>query len=463
MRAKTLRREGRVTTTKRLGWADESCRAFVFGTGRVIGDGGFVFQSSHAPGAAAEMRDAGTLEDWRSTVAAACEGNPLMVLAVSLAFAGALFEPMHTEGGGIHLRGASSRGKSTVLRVAVSVWGSPKFLQSWRATSNGLEGVAAACNGSLIALDEMGEIDAREAGKTAYMLANGQGKARASRTGTARPAARWKTSILSSGEISLADKMTEAGQTSRAGQEVRLLDILADGQTHGAFDDLNRHSDPAAFADEIRLKAATAFGTAGPAFVEHLLRNMNEATRQAREFIDSFKAIAAEKFDLTSDGQTSRAVARFGLIAAAGELATAWGITGWQPEAAINAALTGLELWLNGRGGAGQKEARDAVIRLRAFISAHGSSKFENLDGDAPRTILNRAGWTRGETYYIATDAWHEIHAGHDPVRCAKYVRDEGFLESGDGRNLAQRAPTAIPGRPRVYVIKGPILGAGDD
>ncbi|MFP4360012.1 MAG: DUF927 domain-containing protein [Alphaproteobacteria bacterium] len=149
-----------------------------------------MFQSEHAPGAAAEMREAGTLDDWRAAVGAACIGNPLMVLSVSLAFAGALFEPMQAEGGGLHMRGQSSRGKSTILRAAVSVWGSPKFLQSWRATSNGLEGVAAACNGSLIALDEMGEITAREAGATAYMLANGQGKARAARTGAARPAAR---------------------------------------------------------------------------------------------------------------------------------------------------------------------------------------------------------------------------------------------------------------------------------
>jgi Superfamily II helicase and inactivated derivatives len=129
----------RATTAERLGWADESCTAFVLGSGRVIGAGDVVFKAEHAPGAAAEMRAAGSLDDWRDTVAAACAGNPLMVLAVSLAFAGALFEPMQIEGGGLHLRGASSRGKSTILRAAVSVWGSPKFLQSWRATSNGLD------------------------------------------------------------------------------------------------------------------------------------------------------------------------------------------------------------------------------------------------------------------------------------------------------------------------------------
>ncbi len=53
-----------------------------------------------------------------------------------------------------------STGKSTVLRVASSVWGGFDYLQSWRATSNGLEGIAAAHNDSLLCLDEIGEIAA---------------------------------------------------------------------------------------------------------------------------------------------------------------------------------------------------------------------------------------------------------------------------------------------------------------
>ncbi|RYH06101.1 DUF927 domain-containing protein [Tropicimonas sp. IMCC6043] len=455
--------EVRATTAERLGWADETCSAFVLGSGRVIGDDNVVFQSEHAPGAAAEMRCSGTLEQWRDSVGAACTGNPLMIVAVSLAFAGALLEPLQTEGGGLHLRGASSRGKSTILRAAVSVWGSPRFLQSWRATSNGLEGTAAACNGSLIALDEMGEISAREAGATAYMLANGQGKARATRAGTARPAARWRTAILSSGEIRLADKLAEAGQRVRAGQEVRLLDIQADGRLYGAFDILHDHADAAAFSEAVTRMAAAAYGTAGPAFVERLVVDMEEATRQSRAFASGFKDHAMQRFDLVSEGQTSRALARLGLIAAAGELATAWGISGWPAGSARDAALDVFGLWLAGRGGAGPTEAREALQRLRAFISAHGISRFEDLDEEDARPVLNRAGWRSGTTYYISADAWRDIHSGADTVDAARHVRDAGYLAPGDGNNLAQRAPRSVPNRPRVYVVSGEILGAGDD
>jgi putative DNA primase/helicase len=458
----------RATTTERLGWTDESCVTFVTGGGRIIGETGVVYQSEHAPGAAAEMRAAGKLDEWRCTVGEACIGNPIMVLAVSLAFAGALFEPIQREGGGLHLRGRSSRGKSTVLRVAVSVWGAPNFLQSWRATSNGLEGVAAARNGSLIALDEMGEITAHEAGNTAYMLANGQAKARATRTGAARPATRWRTAILSSGEISLADKMAEAGQRARAGQEVRLLDVQADEQTFGAFDNLHGQDEPAAFADHVGRMAARDYGTAGPAFVERLVADLDDALADIRRAAEAFKVEAADALDLPGEGQTRRAFDRFSLIAAAGEMATTWGITGWPKGEANRAALAGLRLWIAGRGGAGPAEDREAVDRTRAFIVANGDARFERLDDTAtiggPR-VHNRAGWRDGMLYYIAADTWaKEVHAGADPTQAARAVRAAGFLETdSDGKHLTRKTPSSVAGRPRCYCVKTDIMGGGKD
>ncbi|WP_457589305.1 DUF927 domain-containing protein, partial [Legionella pneumophila] len=46
----------------------------------------------------------------------------------------------------------------------------------WRSTTNGLEGLAALHNDGLLILDELSQMDPREAGEAAYLLANGQGK-----------------------------------------------------------------------------------------------------------------------------------------------------------------------------------------------------------------------------------------------------------------------------------------------
>jgi len=462
------RPKARAITADRLGWSDEACGAFVLGDGRVLGDGEVVYQSETTPGAAEAMTASGDLAGWRETVAAVCVGNPLLIVSVSLAFSGPLLEPLAMDGGGLHLRGASSRGKSTALRAAASVWGSPRFVQSWRATSNGLEGVATACNATLLALDELGEVSGREAGAAAYMLANGTGKARASRSGAARRSARWRVALLSSGEISLADKMAEAGGRAAAGQEVRLLDLAATERRFGTFDDLHGAADGAAFADRVREATAAHHGTAGPAFVARLLEERPETLAAVRAMRDAFVARASERFRLGEEGQSIRAASRLGLIAAAGELATEWGLTGWPVGAARDAALDALGLWLEGRGGAGPAEAREAERRVRAFLAAHGTSRFEVLhdwqgeEVEPLRPVYNRAGWRKGDVFYISADAWREIHAGADPARAARHLADAGFLETGDGRNLPVRMSVAVAGRPRAYAVRAAILGGAD-
>lgn len=143
----------------------------------------------------------GTLQDWKDNVAALAAGNSRMVFAVSCAFASTLSDIVGMESGGFHFRGSSSSGKTTALHLAASVFGQPsRYIRLWRTTANGLEGLAALHNDSLLILDELSQADPKEAGEAAYMLANGQGKTRATRTGAARKAATWRLMFLSAGE-----------------------------------------------------------------------------------------------------------------------------------------------------------------------------------------------------------------------------------------------------------------------
>jgi putative DNA primase/helicase len=108
-------------------------------------------------------------------------------MSVSTAFAAPLLEVLNVASGLVHFRGDSSRGKTTVLRPAASVGGSPtEAIRTWRATTNGLEGVAAMHNSILLVLDELHQIAAKEAGAAALMLCNEAGKP--VRTSTATPA-----------------------------------------------------------------------------------------------------------------------------------------------------------------------------------------------------------------------------------------------------------------------------------
>lgn len=192
----------------RTGWHGT---AFVL-PDRTIGD--TESEPIHYQAATAEgvnLGTAGKLDRWRECVAAPCAGNSRLVLALSAGFAATCLGLIAQEGFGIHYRGDSSAGKTTGLLVAASIWGPPDFKRTWRATGNALEGIAALHSDLLLCLDEMGELSPKDAGATAYMLANGSGKNRAHRDGSARAATRWRVLFLSTGEIGLSELIAEAG------------------------------------------------------------------------------------------------------------------------------------------------------------------------------------------------------------------------------------------------------------
>lgn len=115
----------------------------------------------------------GSLEGWKTEVAALALGNSRLALALSAAFAGPLLHLAGEDSFGFHFSGGSSSGKTTALRVSASAWGIP--INTWRTTDNAAEGLARAANDGLLLLDELSQVDGRAADAMAYMLGNGQG------------------------------------------------------------------------------------------------------------------------------------------------------------------------------------------------------------------------------------------------------------------------------------------------
>jgi len=69
-----------------------------------------------------------------------------------------------------------------------------------------------------------------------------------------------------------------------------------------------------------------------------------------------------------ADGQIDRAAHRFGLVAAAGELATLFGLTPWREGEATEAAAWALTQWIDGRGGT--EPAETSRYRPKPLCSA---------------------------------------------------------------------------------------------
>ncbi|SNY01148.1 Uncharcterized protein, DUF927 family [Pseudomonas sp. LAMO17WK12:I6] len=419
------------------------------------------------------ISEAGTLEQWQQQIGALCVGNHRLAFVVSVAFAGPLLHLLGHESGGFHLYGDSSGGKTTHLQVAASVYGGPRLVRSWRSTDNALESIAAAHSDGVLVLDEIGMCDPRIIGETVYMLGNGTGKARANDRGQAgRQVQEWRLLFLSTGEKTLAQHMADANKELKAGMEIRMLAVPADASKGlGMFDVLNGFEDAAALSDALKARVGKYYGTPLTAFLSALCKpgEMLGWTAMLRRTVERF---IAKALPASASGQAHRAAARFGLAAAAGELATALGVTGWPEGTATTAAQVCLNAWLEERGGAGNMEGDAIVSRLQQVIERFGESRFTRWDGlaaktddHAPRTT-DRLGFRRtvehgmGDgvytlvTYYFLPTAWRaEVFKGMSLTLVNRELIERGILEASAEGRAAQSVRLPGLAKTRAYVV----------
>jgi putative DNA primase/helicase len=463
-----------VRIVDRVGWHG---RAYVLPRETLGDDGGerILFQSEAPTDGTFEQR--GTLAQWQERIGRLCLANSRLTFAASCAFAGPLLAwAAGTDGGGFHLVGDSSCGKTTALRVAASVWGGREYLQRWRATDNGIEAMAAQHSDGLLCLDELAQLDPKVAGESAYMLANGQGKSRAGRTGAARPRLSWRLLFLSAGEIGLAEHMSEANKRTRAGQELRMIDLPADaGRACGLFEELHGYEGGGALAQHLARACETTFGAVGRAWLEHLTDNTEGLSRDMRSRIDPIEVQFVPEL---AAGQVQRVGRRFALVAAAGEKATEAGMTGWPAGWATDAARRCFNAWIEARpGGIGLTEDAQIMRQVRQWFGLHGEARFTDWsradDDHAPKT-MNRAGWRKaiktagtealtGWEWFVLPDVFRtEACKGYTANAALKLLADRGHLVR-EGKHYGCRASPPGADKVTVYRVRSSVLGDSDE
>lgn len=454
----TQQPKARARTTARTGWHEtENGRVFVL-PDRAIGkaDEVWLFEDGAA---AADYRARGTLDEWRQEVAALCVDNSRLTFAVSLAFAAPLVDLVGGESGGIHYSGESGDGKTTALRVAASVCGGPEYMKQWRTTDNAAEYQALAHCDTLLPLDELAQVNAKALGDMIYMLGNASGKSRSKAQGGLRETAKFRILFFSTGEVGMAAHVASVGMATTAGMEGRMAEIPARvcDNPPGIYEALHGEASPKALSQRLAHAVKKCHGTALPAFLERLCKGDQD---EIRENLLKARKRFAERY-LTGDAgnQVLRVADRCALVGAAGEMATAWGITGWKPGAAITQAGMCFEAWLNHRGGEGNQEEKAMLMQVRGFLEMHGEARFSDWrrsvskDTHANR-VMNRAGWRRlMETYngqqvessdeggYVPEDAVTEymilpqvfkteVCKGFNPRTVAKLLTGRGYLKA---------------------------------
>jgi putative DNA primase/helicase len=265
--------------------------------------------------------------------------------------------------------------------------------------------------------------------------------------------------------------MNEAGLTPKAGQEIRILDIPADTDKFGIFENLHEFPSGQSFSDHLSAAARKFYGSAIREFLRGFIELGTENIKSGwREFHQQFvaKMLPANK---KYPSEVYRAAARFALVAFAGETATKLRITNWQTGEAITAAETVFKAWFDNRSGRGGSDAERAISQIRAFIEAHGSSRFEMLTAhDASLDtgkIINRAGFKKLndaneiEYLFLPETFRKEVCKGFDYISVCKELDERGFLRRdpvGYQKQL-KYAGTSI----RPYWISPKILSDTDE
>lgn len=464
--------EKRVKLVSKLGWFG---KAFLL-PGEVIGQPKEPLYFNNVGGGVSKIEQQGTLDEWQENVSKQCIDNHRLIFAICTAFAAPLLELTGSETAGFHFYGGSSQGKTTLLKLAASVYGSPDYVKTWRSTDNALEATAASHSDCLLILDEIGQCDARIIGESIYMLGNGKGKARANdRGGSNNNTAQWRLLFLSTGEKTLSEHLAEANKTIKAGMDMRLLAIPSDAEKElGVFDTVHDFSGGAALSSYLSEQTAKFHGAPFKAFIEKLIDG-NLLSKLPGRIKDAKLEFAHSNLSNRASGQDSRAADKFALIGLAGELATHFGLTGWPKGAAKTASKVVFDSWLEHRGGEGNLEDRQIIQQVGLFFERYGESRFTRWDKEEPRVdehvprTDNRCGFRKTEVYlrngrdestetvyYVLPESFRaEICKGQNPRYVTKLLIELGVLERTAGGESS--IPCRLPGygkkRQRCYKI----------
>ena len=455
----------RMRSVPRTGWhTAKSGRVFIT-PDRVIGPGSeeVVFHSESFSDEH-RMIVEGSVADWQQHVAKYCVGNNLLTFAASVAFAAPtlrlLSEAERTTG--FHLYGDSSKGKTTALAVAASVWGYK--VGRWDITINQVENVAEYHNDVLLTFDELKQVAPEHAAQIVYKLSQDGGKERMEKDSGSQRTREWKVLYLSTGEISLLRHVEAAGKNLEGGASVRLVHVPGDaGAGMGSFETIHHFQRPDEFADYLTKDATLRHrGAAGAMWIELLVAKADGVvaaiTAMRKQFV-------AKNVPAGASGEIYRVANRFGVIAAAGELARH--IAGWESGVAWASAEWCFRRWLDARSSiTGAADADKSVRDFRLWLFGN-KNRFENLDIPELRPIPHQAGWCRlvdgAVEYWIQRDVFtDEACRGSDPQAALTELQRRGYLHHSPGRKQIQHQINGV--MTWVYAVRATIFGdEGDD
>jgi putative DNA primase/helicase len=438
-----------------------------------IGDAGsdeVMYQPEWQSPTARTIKASGTLEDWKRHTAAKVCDHPWMLFALCVGFASVMLRFVAAgDSFLVHFVGESSKGKTALLQLVAALYGhggnpndgsSNTFVRRWNFTANALEGLAEAYSDLPLPLDEVDSKNVEDIRPLVYRISGGESKIVMNSTRDMQQSLDWRTIVVSSGEMSLYEKMSDPSGNKRGSRTVN------DGLTHRALDlkvdDIVAklpEEQRKGFVDSIKVNCSRYYGTAGPEFISQIIKRFVTFDKASAYVDEKVTEFLSDILPSKISAKNARALQRFALIGVAGELAVEIGVLPQHAnvrETVRHIAVDWLE-WIDTQ--KAQDPQEQILSSLRSFlIEKH--TQCANVHAKQSRSKC--VGWrdTQNDRWLFTEEQLRQAVPGPNLTEIVKALRDRELLFSNDStRAKAKVSIGSLGKRIGVYAIKGSILG----
>lgn len=412
--------------------------AFVYGDEVFVGksetenDNSFISTVKSASGLTAQ----GTFEDYSENVLKASV-TPATKFAICAALSAPLAQLIGLEGGGAHIYGPSGSGKSTLLQAFASVMGTgaepgdgskESSILRWSSTGNSLEALSAERSGLGIAIDELGAFKGNKLSAVLYTFLSGKGKARL--TSALNLAKQHKASVLlmSSGELSIEEKLRLSREQINAGLLARLPSIFISAEDMATEGETL--TETASRIESYKDACATYGGTAGPLFIQRMLDRYENRAELDADVSKQWEDALAELANLASNSIQRRIIRKFALVLTAGYLAIDLNILPFTEEEIGEAVIFMLERCLNDLN-ASKTDAERAVDRLTDYLRKNYHKLPHSDEFDIKSTV---EGYKHSDYLLLLPETFKRICQDVTPSQVGDELKKVGALKHDDGK-----------------------------
>ncbi|SUT92691.1 DUF927 domain-containing protein [Actinobacillus lignieresii] len=458
--SKSIPHNWKVTTA--AGWQNG---AYILPNGEIIGEPHSPIYFTKKSISKLGYTTKGTLESWKREIAGNIRGNYSMMIGIATAFTAPLLEILGTSSFGVHLFGDSSKGKSTTIHLANSIYGDKsKLVKTWNSTPYAIQQEAVTRNDGFLTLDEIGQAkNAKDLEAIAYDIFNETGKMQGRKEGGNREVNHWKITALSTGEKDLETQLRMQGVKIHTGQLVRLINLPI-------YETCNFHQFPnaKAHADYLNEAVSEHYGVVGRSWITFISQN-NELIKQ------TYKQIRKKWLDLTENmsGQVQRVAGdRFATMETALQLATH--LTGWSEEENSQAILKNFLDWKETFGEKTREETKIIETLLdwineneASFIEYPPSLEYRGPNKIAGYRILANSSTKTDEYFFMYPKAFKETLAEFPLLMACTKLHEAGILQKHSrpekGYEFLQTIPKTITNGKKIRAYKIMPIQADDD